>query len=63
MFQTCLLSVSSSQDVWAGSFDNHIYIMENNTDVTCNQKLSDHKDKVVDMTISLDGRYRYKISN
>ncbi|KAI8490112.1 Rab guanyl-nucleotide exchange factor [Branchiostoma belcheri] len=56
----CLLSVGTDQ-VWAGSFDTTIYIIDINTH-TANKQLLDHVDMVSDLTISQDGSTVYSAS-
>jgi len=50
-FQVCLLATPSGQ-VWAGSHDSAIYVVDNSrTDlITCTDTLFAHTDKVVAMT-------------
>ena len=52
--QVCLLAVGDSQ-VWAGSFDGMIYVIDIGTR-TCNQRLSEHTDHVCDITRTDDSR-------
>ncbi|XP_019617858.1 PREDICTED: DENN domain-containing protein 3-like [Branchiostoma belcheri] len=56
----CLLSVGTEQ-VWAGSFDTTIYVIDINTH-TANKQLLDHVDMVSDLTISQDGSTVYSAS-
>ncbi|XP_078665803.1 DENN domain-containing protein 3-like isoform X3 [Branchiostoma floridae x Branchiostoma belcheri] len=56
----CLLSVGTDQ-VWAGSFDTTIYVIDINTH-TANKQLLDHVDMVSDLTISQDGSTVYSAS-
>ena len=52
--QVCLLLVGETQ-VWAGSFDTCIYVIDIDTR-TCNQALIQHTDMVSDLTQSDDHR-------
>ncbi|XP_035659788.1 DENN domain-containing protein 3-like isoform X2 [Branchiostoma floridae] len=56
----CLLAVGTDQ-VWAGSFDTTIYVIDIHTH-TANKQLLDHVDMVSDLTISQDGSTVYSAS-
>jgi|SRR6218665_1752132 len=56
--QTCLLECRASE-IWAGSWDQAIYIIENQTQVSCSHVLPGHIEGVVDMTLSTDARCKF----
>ena len=55
--QVCLLETSCGQ-VWAGSHDFYIYVIDNDDVISCTDTLMfAHTDKVVAMTIITSNRY------
>ena len=52
----CLLETRRGQ-VWAGSHDSAVYVIDNRDVITCTDTLFAHTDKVVAMTIIANNRY------
>ena len=54
--QVCLLETSNGQ-VWAGSRDTVVYVIDNRDVITCTKTLLVHSDMVVAMTTIARNRY------
>jgi len=55
--QVCLLETSRGQ-VWAGSHDSAVYVVDNRDVIACTDTLFAHTDKVVAMTTIAGNRYQ-----